>query len=127
MITFASIRQITKMTFIPPTTEFRRLMKSLHFALKRLRWVPHKLSDLQKQARVIMSKELLKLLESMRHHSRKSIVTLDEAWFGFSIFRLITNQFVSVQKMKLHKGTKERALSEDDADGRLEPTRISLD
>jgi hypothetical protein len=34
------------------------------------------------------------------------------------------NQFGSVQKMKLHKG---KVISEDDADGRLEPTRISLD
>jgi len=124
MMPFASIRQIAKMTIIPPTTVFRRLTKSLHFVLKRLHWVPHRLSDLQKQARVIMSKELLKLLESMRHHSWKYIVTLDEAWFYLSIFLLITNQFGSVQKMKLHKG---RVISEDDADGRLEPTRISLD
>jgi hypothetical protein len=35
----ASIRQITQMTFIAPTTVFRRLRKSLHFILKRLRWV----------------------------------------------------------------------------------------
>jgi hypothetical protein len=34
MISFASIRQIVKMTFIPLTTVFRRLMKSLHFTLK---------------------------------------------------------------------------------------------
>jgi hypothetical protein len=47
MIPFASIRQIAKMTFIPPTTGFHRLMKSLHFVPKRLRSVPHRLSDLQ--------------------------------------------------------------------------------
>jgi hypothetical protein len=34
MIPFVSIREIAKMTFIPPTTRFRRLMKSLYFALK---------------------------------------------------------------------------------------------
>jgi hypothetical protein len=45
-------------------------------------------------------------------------------WFDLSIFLLITNQFGPVQKMKLHKG---RAISEDDANGRLEPTLISLD
>jgi hypothetical protein len=33
-----------------------------------------------------MSKELLKLLESMRHHSWKYILTLDDAWFDLSIF-----------------------------------------
>jgi hypothetical protein len=83
--------QIAKMTFVPPTTIFRRLMKSLHLVLKRLHSIPHRLSDLQKQTRAIMSTELLKLLESMRHYAWKCIVTLDEAWFYLSIFLLITN------------------------------------
>jgi hypothetical protein len=91
MMSFASIREIAKMIFIPLLTEFRRFTKSLHFVLKRLRWVPHRLSDGPKQARVIMLKELLELLESMRHHSWKYIVTLDEAWFDLLIFLLITN------------------------------------
>jgi hypothetical protein len=59
----------------------------------------------------------------MRHHSRQYTATLEEIWFYLSVFFLIMNQFVSVSKMKLHKG---RAISEDGADGRLEPTRISL-
>jgi hypothetical protein len=95
MMSFASIRQIAKMTIIPPATVFRRLTKSFHFILKRLCWLPHRLSDLQKQARVIMSKELLKLLGFMKHHSWKYIVTFDEAWFYLSIFILITNSFGS--------------------------------
>jgi hypothetical protein len=57
MIPFASLRQIAEMTFIRPTTVFRRLTKSLHFVLKRLRWVPYRISDLQKQTQIIMSKE----------------------------------------------------------------------
>jgi hypothetical protein len=44
--------------------------------------------------------------------------------FVLSIFLLITNQFRSVQKMKLRKG---RVISEDGAGGHLELTRISLD
>jgi hypothetical protein len=40
MMPFASIRQIAKMTFIPPTTIFRRLTKSFHFVLQRMRWFP---------------------------------------------------------------------------------------
>jgi hypothetical protein len=80
----------------------------------------------------VMSKEFLKLLEFMRHHSWKYRVTLDEAWFYLSIFLsfylsiflLITNEFGSVQKMELHK---RRVISEEDADGRLEPRRISFD
>jgi hypothetical protein len=127
MMPFVSIRQIVKMTCIPPATVFRRLAKSPHFVLKRLRWIPHRLSDLGKQARIIMPTELLKLLEYMRHHPWKSIVTLDEAWFSISIFLLITNQFGSVQKMKLHTGEKILVISEDDADSRLEPTWISVD
>jgi hypothetical protein len=88
IMSFAAVCQIAKMTFIPPITRFCRLTKSLHFVLKRLSWVPHRLSDLQKQARVIMSKGLLKLLESMRHHSWKYIVRFDEGWFYPSIFLL---------------------------------------
>jgi hypothetical protein len=34
MMPFASIRQIAEMTFILPTTGFRRLTKSLHFVLR---------------------------------------------------------------------------------------------
>jgi hypothetical protein len=84
MMPFASIRQITTMTFIPSTTVFRRLTKLLRFVLKQLPSVPRRLSDLQKQARVIMSKEFWKLLESRRHHSWKHVVTLDEDWFDLS-------------------------------------------
>jgi hypothetical protein len=50
-----------------------------------LRWVPYRISDLQKQTQIIMSKEWLKLLESMRNHSWKYRKMLDEAWFYFSI------------------------------------------
>jgi hypothetical protein len=82
------------------------------------------LSNLQKWARVIMSKKSLKLLESMRDHPWKYIVRLKDAWFYLSIFLLITNQLGSVQKTKLHKG---RVIFEDDAERRLELTRISLD
>jgi hypothetical protein len=40
MMPFASIRQIVKMTIIPPTTVFPRSTKSLDFVLKRLCWFP---------------------------------------------------------------------------------------
>jgi hypothetical protein len=124
LMPFASIHQISKIILIPSPTAFRRLTKLLHFVLKKLPWIPLRLSDLQKSARVIRSKEVLKLFRSMRYHSWKCIVTLDEAWFSLFIYLLITNQFGSVQKTKLHKG---RIISEDDADGRLELTRISPD
>jgi hypothetical protein len=86
MMPFASLHQIAEMTFILLITGFRCLTKSLHFGLKRLRWVPYRISDLQKKPQIIMSKELLKLFESIRLHSWKYVVTLDEAWFYLSIF-----------------------------------------
>jgi hypothetical protein len=109
MMPFVSVRQILKMAIIPPTLAYRRLTKSLHFFLRQLFWAPHRFSHLQEHARVIMSKDLLKLLESRRHHSWKYIMTLDEARFYLLIFLLITSQFGSVQKMKLHKGTQRKS------------------
>jgi hypothetical protein len=50
-------------------------------------------------------------------------VTLDKAWLYLVVVPLITNQFGSVQKMKLPKG---RIISEDYAGNRLELTRIHL-
>jgi hypothetical protein len=49
---------------------------------------------------------------------------LDEAWFYLSIILLITNQFGSVQKMKLHNGG---VICEDYVESRLEATWLSLD
>jgi hypothetical protein len=87
MMPFASIRQVAPMTFILLTTVFRHLTKSGHFVLKRLCSVPDRLWDLQKQTLVIMSNELLKLFESMRHRSWKYIMMLDEVWFYLSTDR----------------------------------------
>jgi hypothetical protein len=47
MMPFASIRQITKMTIIPPMIVFRRFTKSLHFVVRRLCWIDHRLSILK--------------------------------------------------------------------------------
>jgi hypothetical protein len=52
--------------------------------LKRFYRVAHRLSNLQKQARIIMWKELLKLPEFMKYHSPRYRVALDKAWFYLS-------------------------------------------
>jgi hypothetical protein len=70
-----------------------------------------------------MSKGVLKLFEFMRHYLWKFLMTVNKAWFYLSIFLLITNQFGSVQKMKLHNG---RVIFEDEADGHLEPHGFHL-
>jgi hypothetical protein len=61
MTPFASIHRTAQMFFTPPATVVHRLTPSFHFVLKRLRSVPHRLSGLQKQARVILSKGVAEL------------------------------------------------------------------
>jgi transposase len=78
---FASIRQIARKTLLPRSTIYRHLTNSMGFVVKHLRWVPHNLSDDQKQMRISKSIDLLHLLNSMKHHSWRNIVTLDESWF----------------------------------------------
>jgi hypothetical protein len=56
------------------------LSKSLGLISEPLRWVPHRPSDIEKEARVEKSEDVLQLLLSMKHQSWKFIVTLDDAW-----------------------------------------------
>jgi hypothetical protein len=61
-----------------------RLMNKMTYKLKHCKWVPHRLSEAQKQTRVATSKRLLDLLRSVHHQGWKYLVILDEAWFYFS-------------------------------------------
>jgi hypothetical protein len=78
---FLSIRELAKLTCIPRTTIHRHLTKSFDFVLKHLRWVPHRLTHIQKNQRVELSKELLCQLRSMQHQGWQFIITFDESWF----------------------------------------------
>jgi histone-lysine N-methyltransferase SETMAR len=78
---FASVRQLSRLTHIPPTTVYRRLTQSLGFTARHLRWVPHALSQLQKAQRVELSRELLRTLRIQHDRAWHDIVTLDESWF----------------------------------------------
>jgi hypothetical protein len=78
---FTSIPQISRMILLSKFTVYRHLTESLGFILKRLRWAIHRLSGIEKEAKVEKSEELLQRLLSMKHQSCKYIVTLDEAWF----------------------------------------------
>jgi hypothetical protein len=78
------VRRIARATHLPPTTVYRRLRDTLGFTVRHLRWVPHILSDQQKQRRVECSRELLTLLESQQRRDWQDIVTLDESWFYFT-------------------------------------------
>jgi hypothetical protein len=53
---FASVRQLSRLTHLPSATVYRRLTKSLGFGARHLQWVPHALSDAQKDERVNLSR-----------------------------------------------------------------------
>jgi hypothetical protein len=44
---FASVRQLSRPTYIPTTTIYRRLTHSLGFSARHLRWVAHVMSHAQ--------------------------------------------------------------------------------
>jgi hypothetical protein len=60
---FASVRELSRLTHLPRTTIHRRLTKSLEFRVRHLGWVSHVLSHSQKLDRMILSLELLPMLE----------------------------------------------------------------
>jgi hypothetical protein len=78
---FASLSQTAKRNLVPMSTVRHRLVSKMACKLKHCRWVLHKLSETQKQTRVILSKRLLDLLRSIQHQSWRYFVTLDGARF----------------------------------------------
>jgi hypothetical protein len=81
---FASVRQLFRLTYLPSTTVYRSLTQSLGFVARHLQWVPHALSDAQKGERVNLSRRLLRMLKVQRDRPWHDIVTLDESWFYLS-------------------------------------------
>jgi hypothetical protein len=49
---FTSVHELAKTTCIPHTIVWRRLTESLGFVVKHLHWVPHSLTDAQRQNRI---------------------------------------------------------------------------
>jgi hypothetical protein len=81
---FASVRQLSRLTYLPSTTVYRHLTQSLGFVVRHLRWLPHALSDAQKGERVNLFRGLLRMLEVQRGREWHDIATLDESWFCLS-------------------------------------------
>jgi hypothetical protein len=81
---FVSLRQIAKRKLIPMSRVRYRLVNKMTYKLKHCKWVPHRLSEAQKQTRAATSKRLMDLLDSVQHQGWKYLVTLNEAWFYFS-------------------------------------------
>jgi hypothetical protein len=81
---FASVRQIAGMTLFPETGEYRHHRESLSFLNKKVHWFLQRLSEEQKRVWVEESNELFLTLISMKLHSSRYIITLEESWFDFS-------------------------------------------
>jgi hypothetical protein len=61
---FVSVRELAQATCISTATVWRCLTRSLGFVVKHLHWVPHSLTEAQRQIRIDRSIELLRGLES---------------------------------------------------------------
>jgi hypothetical protein len=79
------VRQLSRLTDLPSTTAYHRLTQSLGFVARRLRRVPHALSDAQNDERVNLSRRVLRMLDVQRDRAWHDIVTLDESWFYLSM------------------------------------------
>jgi hypothetical protein len=83
---FVSVRQLSRLTHLPSTIIYRRLIRSLGFVARHIRWVPYVLSDAQKGERVNLSRRRLRMrmLEVQRDRAWHDIVALDKSWFCLS-------------------------------------------
>lgn len=66
-----------------PSTVKRYLHEVLQFEFKKTRWVPHFLTDTQKNQRKELSSELIDVLDSASTHNFRFLVTGDESWFFY--------------------------------------------
>jgi hypothetical protein len=82
---FLPLRQIAKRVMISKSTVYRHLTSGMGWRLKRLRWVPHRLTDVEKVTRFQKTQELWAVLGSVQHHGWQYLVTLDEFWFYWDI------------------------------------------
>jgi hypothetical protein len=78
---FASVPELSRLTYLSRSIVHRRLMESLGFTVRHLHWIHHRLSDDQKTIRVNLSRELLRVLQKQQTRAWHNILTLDESWF----------------------------------------------
>jgi hypothetical protein len=77
---FSSVRELSRRICLPRSIVHQHLTQSLRFTVRRLQWVPHFLTEEQKQIRVQMATELLRVLSAQSTRQWHDIVTLDESW-----------------------------------------------
>jgi hypothetical protein len=76
---FASVRQLSRLIYIPSMTVYRRLPQSLESTPRHLRWVLYALSHVQKVPRVELLQQLLLTLRVQGDRARHDVITFDES------------------------------------------------
>lgn len=82
----ASARAIAMILNIDKNTVINILRNTLHLEKRYSKWIPHVLSELQKQNRVDVSTILLKQLTSLSEIQLASTLTCDESWFYLTYY-----------------------------------------
>ena len=81
---YSSARSISNMTGIPKTSVLDILKDKLGLQHVLLRWIPHSLSDVQRENRVSVARALLVELESIQFNKLAYLMTSDETWVTFT-------------------------------------------
>jgi hypothetical protein len=84
---FASCKVLCRHFRIAKTTCLKILHDNLGMKKFNLRWVPYALNSSQKAERVMLSHEILAVLESDRRNSFQNVITGDESWFFLCYLR----------------------------------------
>ena len=80
-----SARKIAKRTHIPKSTVSYHLTHYLGYTWRRTTYVPHMLTNEQKNKRIEGAKHLLFMLEQQKKTNFKYFVTGDESWFYYDV------------------------------------------
>jgi histone-lysine N-methyltransferase SETMAR len=83
---YDSLRQIARTIGSNKDTVSRILRTKLLMRRKKLKWVPHSLTDEQKLSRVQTAKAMLEIISKDAKHDFKHIITGDETWLFFRTF-----------------------------------------
>ena len=78
---FASVRSTAQELNLAPSTVYRTFTQELGLQKFVSHWVPHTLTEAQRQQRVELSRSLLMRLESS---PTSQVITADESWFYYS-------------------------------------------
>jgi hypothetical protein len=110
---YESLRQIASAIGSNKDSVREILHRKLMMKRKRLKWVPHILTDEQKQSRVTIAKEMLVILNEDAKYDFKHIVTGDETWLLFQTYqdaKWVREGEESETRVRQSIGTKKQML-----------------